>query len=254
MVPFRARVALALAIVLGFSVLAGCASAADASDLETETRAVALATLPHWVAEPAPNLVLIAHGVESRSTTWPLALEEQMRSLGATADAWDFFRVEWHDLSLDRLRASRRGYDLGYAIGEVLARETDYETVHLIAHSAGAHVIQGVTDAYGDAPRRPYVQMTFLDPFVGRSVVQLFWGRRQFGRNADVVENFVTRDDTVPFTNSFLRRAQVNVDLDDSVPVVEEPASGHFHNWPVTWYLRSAGVNPGLGSAPALMR
>lgn len=177
-----------------------------------------------------------------------------MRSLGAAPGVWDVMRVEWHDLSLDRLRASRRGYELGYAIGEVLARETSYEMVHLVAHSAGAHVIQGVADAYADSgtARRPLLHMTFLDPFVGRSVVQLFWGVRRLGRNADMVENFVTRDDNVPFTNSFLRRATVNVALDESVPDVDDPPSGHFHNWPATWYLQSAGVSPGLGSAPAL--
>lgn len=208
----------------------------------------------------ARGIVVIAHGVEGKADSWPVGVERQLRAATAAAgDRWDFYRVDWYEASLNRLAAPRRGFDLGRCIAaELTAPPRAYEVVHLIGHSAGAHVVQGVADALAtDRGRRtgdtPVVFLTFLDPFVARSLVQLHWGARHFGEDAVFAESYVTRHDPVPFTNSLLRNAY-NVDLTASLPPRPDPPSDHAHGWPIHFYTRSVGSGSiGIDTSPAAL-
>jgi hypothetical protein len=192
---------------------------------------------------------VIAHGSGDRADEWPLDLADELRSLSVSQSLWDTYRVDWYEASLDRLAAPRVGYELGTAIGAQLAGAAHaYEVVHLIGHSAGAHIVQGIADAI--AAQRLYVHITFLDPFVGRSILQLSWGVSRLGRNADFAESYVTRRDNVPFTNSLLERAH-NFDLTHTVPNDPHPPQDFAHMWPVRVYLASAAHLTAVGECDA---
>jgi hypothetical protein len=188
----------------------------------------------------ARGLIVIVHGVEGRAKWWPLRLESAFRRLDVDQDLWDIYRPDWHEMSLDRLAAPRLGYALGRELGTGLVGRADtYDVIHLIGHSAGAHVIQGIADAVGDLSGATVVYSTFLDPFVVRSVVRLFWGVRRLGASSDFAECYVTRDDPLPFTNSFLKHAN-NVDLTPILPRVPDAANNYAHLWPIDYYISTA--------------
>ena len=202
----------------------------------------------------ATGIIVIAHGVEARAEGWPLALERDFRELMDAPGLWDVYRVDWYEASLDRLAAPRVGYALGRSIGRELAGDDyDYEVHHLVGHSAGAHVVHGIADALAETPGRAdrVIHATFLDPFVGRSLVQLFWGTRKFGSNADFAENYVTREDRVPFTNSLLDAAH-NFDLTSILPPNPEGPENFAHMYPITFYRRSDAVGIALSPAARL--
>ena len=202
----------------------------------------------------ATGIIVIAHGVEARANGWPLALERDFRALMKSPELWDIYRVDWHEASLDRLAAPGVGYAIGVSIGRELASAAyDYEVLHLVGHSAGAHVVHGITDALADEPDRAdrVIHATFLDPFVGRSLLQLFWGTREFGSNADFAENYVTREDRVPFTNSLLEAAH-NFDLTSILPPIPDGPENFAHMYPITFYRRSAAVGIALSPAARL--
>jgi len=215
------------------------------------------ATVPEIELPPrtpqARGLIVIAHGVEARADSWPLTLERAFRTHGAGEDLWDIYRVDWYELSLRPLAAPRRGYALGLAIGRALSERVDsYEVIHLVGHSAGAHVVQGITDAIGESAEPPVVFATFLDPFVARSVPRLYWGVRHLGTNADFAESYVTRKDRVPFTNSLLQRAH-NVDLTGILPAGPDQPDNFAHLWPILYYRTPvlAGQEAGILISPA---
>jgi len=191
----------------------------------------------------ATGIIVIAHGVEAHASGWPLALERDFRALMESPELWDVYRVDWYEASLDRLAAPRVGYALGRRIGRELAGpDYDYEVLHLVGHSAGAHVVHGIADALSDTSERAeqVIHTTFLDPFVARSLVQLFWGTRRFGSNADFAENYVTREDRVPFTNSLLDAAH-NFDLTSILPPNPDGPDNYAHMYPITFY-RAQGI------------
>jgi pimeloyl-ACP methyl ester carboxylesterase len=205
-------------------------------------------TLPLPFRTPgARGLIVIVHGVGSRADWWPLDIERAFRDLEVPQDLWDIYRPDWHAMSLDALAAPRIGYKLGRELGDrIVARGDPYDVIHLIGHSAGCHVIQGIADAAEDSSVASIVFSTYLDPFVVKSVVRPFWGTRHLGASSDFAECYVTRDHSVPLTNSFLRQAY-NVDLTPILPVVPGAADNYAHLWPIDYYLSSATSNDSLG-------
>jgi len=204
----------------------------------------------------ARGIIVIAHGVEERADRWPLDLERAFRALDAPQHLWDIHRVDWYEASLNRLAAPRVGYALGEAIGRELAGGAyDYEVVHLVGHSAGAHVIRGIADVVRTAPAGSQIAIhaTYLDPFVGRSLFRLFWGVRRFGSRADFAESYVTTEDRVPFTNSFLRNAH-NFDLTSILPERPGAPDNYAHMYPTVFYRTAARGEgrpaPGLALSP----
>ncbi len=207
-------------------------------------------------SEEARGIVVMAHGVEGSAENWPLAFERHFLRVVPDGSLWQFYRLDWYEASLDRLAAPRHGYELGRRIGEeLLAPGRAYEVAHLIGHSAGAHVVHGIEDVFArlDPAERPAIHATLLDPFVARSVVRLFGGVRTFGEHADFAISYVTRDDPVPFTNSYLDHAY-NIDLTETVPDRDGAPDNFEHIWPVEYY-RTAVDRDGadIGLSPVTM-
>ncbi|TVQ19023.1 MAG: hypothetical protein EA382_17025, partial [Spirochaetaceae bacterium] len=148
---------------------------------------------PLELPEPEPHataLFLISHGYGNNPSHWPARLIARIRDAGVD-DGWQLYAHDWSANSLRALTASRAGYRIGRHFGGLLAERGHYRTIHLVGHSLGAFVMQGVVDAYRGAGGTATIQMTFLDPFLLRGWFGIGWGVRNFGRGADFAENYV---------------------------------------------------------------
>lgn len=207
--------------------------------------------------QPAPpNRIVIAHGTGSDPAGWPTALADAIRAAFGPLDHWTVDVLDWRAASEHPLTAARRGYRLGEEYAAALVGSAP-RVVHLIAHSMGAHLIQGIADgirrheaAHPDVSETA-IHMTFLDAFHPRGVLTARWGIRTFGRGADFAESYVTRDEPAFLTNALLNRA-FSFDLSRTVPPRENPSSGYAHNWPPAWYVAtvSDAPSPGFSLSP----
>lgn len=193
--------------------------------------------LPH---ARASSLLLVVHGAGASPRGWPRKLISTITGRYPQARQWQIVAYDWETEAAKVLTAAKRGYRIGRAIAEELLNVDDpipYDRLHLIAHSVGSHLIQGFTDAIRDAAggSQPTIQMTFLDPFVARGVLRWRWGARVFGRGADLAECYISVEDGVPGTKSYLELA-ANTDVTALVPRRYRDNASQFHWWPVEYY------------------
>lgn len=210
------------------------------------------AALPQHDSLPSPTadqLLLVIHGSGSAADRWPADLLRTVRRVEPAASEWDLLAYDWEEEALKMLTAARRGYRIGRELGRSLAAEANgnptYRVIHIVAHSVGSHVSQGIIDAIraaqpaGAGPRTE-LHATFIDPFSARGLVQWRWGARTFGRGADVSDCYISTGDRVPGTNWYLRRAH-NFDVTALVPERFREDASSFHWWPVEYYRSSVG-------------
>ena len=219
----------------------------------------------------ARGLILIIHGANTSASRWPRSFLSRIEELDGLED-WDLYAVNWPDLSDRYLTAPVSARRLGQILGEQLAQHpNNYQVIHILGSSMGAHVTQGLVDTYreqvGSRPpdnqlqvnriSSPFypgalIHVTLLDPFLLRGLFSMQYGRRNFGRNADLVENYFSRSDPVLFTNRPIRRA-INYNLDQVIPFRENPNFSYYHDYPLTYYrnsIRDWSMVPGFIQSP----
>jgi hypothetical protein len=150
----------------------------------------------------------------------------------------------------------------GGNLGKAIAVE-GWSKVHLIAHSAGASLIQACSEMIKATSSNIVVQCTFLDAFVGLD----YAGIEKYGQGANWADSYFTRDDgtggeNFPFTQGPLDHSY-NIDvtqLDPTKVVYNSFSSGAIgqcyttkssHGWPITFYtdtiIDSLSGSSGLG-------
>jgi hypothetical protein len=96
-------------------------------------------------------------------------------------------------------------------LGAGLAAAPQLVRLHLVAHSAGAYLLDPLCEPgarRADAAPATRVRMTFLDPIGLRGLFDRGWGARELGRCADVAEAYINTDDAAPATDRRLRHAR----------------------------------------------
>lgn len=148
--------------------------------------------------------------------------------------------VDWSAFSSNVLQASFSGQEVGrLAMRQLVKEATNLESIHIIGISVGAFGADAACEEArrGQTPQTPYLQLTLLDPFTQRGIVDAGYGGRSFGRNADYTQQFLNTDDPVPSTNAPLPSI-VCYDITelrpDSIPF--------GHDWPVAYYARKADI------------
>lgn len=233
---------------LGWSVLALLALGVA---LEAYTRWPSTEqALPVVVAPGARELVLIVHGSFGREEPALLALERRFRELAAARPDVQVVRYAWSPASDNILRAGPRGVHIGSQLGTRLAAAPQLVRLHLVAHSAGAYLLDPLCEAWRAARRAGrgppvaatdgpggasagQVEMTFLDPIGLRGMFERGWGAREFGRCADVAEAFINTDDAAPATDRPLRHART---IDVTAARAAAGDRGDGHRWPIEYY------------------
>jgi hypothetical protein len=188
------------------------------------------------------ELVLILHGSGGQAEPALVALEQRFHELAAGRPGFQVVRYVWAPWSDNRFRSHPNGIRVGTELGAELGLLPGLKSLHLVAHSAGAYVLEPLCDAYreyagarsprGQAPAT--VAMTFLDPIGFAGALDLNWGVRNLGACADYAEAFINTDDPAPATNGFLEQAW-NVDV--TAAGRQSAFAGGGHRWPVQFYL-----------------
>lgn len=208
--------------------------------------------------------VLLFHGRNGRDEPTLIALTARFRELtrpqvegqAAARPALDqrpgaaVLRYIWSPHSDTRFRSAPNGDRVGRVLGAELAQLPRLATLHLVAQSAGAYVLEPLCEAYRDAVtaagRRPArIEMTYLDPIGFRGVLDVGYGARNYGQCADYAEAFINTDDPVPATDTPLEHAW-NVDV--TAAPARAGYQGGGHRWPAQYYLNqltAADLEPG---------
>lgn len=159
--------------------------------------------------------------------------------------------------------ALQNGKEEGVSLGRSIISQ-GFSHVHLIAHSAGATLIQSASEIIKKNPTKITVHLTFLDAFVGFKYEE----RGNYGKGADWADNYFSRDintggEFYQLTEGPLDHAY-NVDvtwLDANKKSIQMYASTPLgevsqtcyqtvtsHGWPYQFYTATVPPNTLLGS------
>lgn len=185
--------------------------------------------------------VLVVHGSGDTPGRWAEGLIERLRPQLALPSRTVLVAYDWAEAAQDKLAAPGNGQAEGRALAQALvARGATH--VHVIAHSAGAHVAYGVELGLEEVEARPTLHLTLLDPFLGMGL-DFEWGASRFGAKADFVEQYLNAGDGVPGTDVAVKAAHV-FDVSALKPAGMAAREGHW--WPTSAYQE---VEPGAGNS-----
>ena len=231
------------------------------------------------VKDPTKNsLVVITHGWQINVLGYPppnISFVDEMtidiinNMSSRNVNNWQVFGYKWLTNAWvfsadDALNSAKQE---GKHLGESIAAQ-GWTHVHLIAHSAGAALIQSATEAIKNANSSIIVHETFLDPFVGSSLGGIY----TYGRRADWADQYFSNDketDVDYFSNVFLiapytespafHSYNVNVTMLDpnksgyinkfssssgtSSGIQVETCTKSTHGWPVDFYMNTITGN-----------
>ena len=173
----------------------------------------------------APNAVVITHGWNSDATGWVKEMgadicqyQGAVRVEQGGSDSiarichnseWDVWLLDW---SAQAKGLPQQAYASAMDVGEQLAilLPRNYKTIHFIAHSAGANVVDWATTTLRGISRTIQIQETFLDAY------QPSGDASQYGRNADWSDNYVDMRPlipTIPDDTNLIMTHAFNVDV-----------------------------------------
>ena len=164
--------------------------------------------------------------------------------------------VNWTDWSGNLLQSSFDGQRVGKRVASDLkAMAPRLKSLHAIGISVGGFAADACVremkgplsftsppsssshDDLDDTGRDGvFCQLTLLDPFAQRGVLDPGYGNREFGRSADYAQMVLNTDDPVPSTNRPLRHCAVT----DVTPL--RPPEVFGHDWPLIYFSRSGRV------------
>lgn len=184
--------------------------------------------------------VLVVHGSGDGPERWAAGMVDALRLRLVAPERVELLAYDWRDAARDKLSAAGNGRREGAAIAAVVA-ERELAHVHVIAHSAGAHVAHGLELALARLDRRPTLHLTLLDPFLGEGL-DFEWGATRFGTHADFTEDVFNTGDGVPGTDVAVKAAHA-FDVSALKPPGETWAGKEGHWWPTQAYLE---LDPGV--------
>ncbi len=187
--------------------------------------------------------VLVVHGSGDGPERWASPMVERLSPRVKVPSRVEWIAYDWRAAAVDKLSAAERGQAEGAAIARVL-RERPLSHVHVVAHSAGAHVAFGIEEAMASWPSRPTLHLTLLDPFLGKGL-DFDWGRTRFGARADFTEAFLNRGDGVPGTEAVVQAAHT-FDVTNTSTKPSGLTGSQAHWWPIDAY---GAVEPGFSNS-----
>lgn len=187
--------------------------------------------LPSFTDETT-QLTLLFHG--SRDHTNPMWSDIQDALITRAFDAQVVF-YDWSQGANNRVRAGSNARALGETLGAFLGQHPSLTELTLIAHSAGAAVLEPLCRAARNTAARPLkVRMVFLDPYAGHGFLDRGFGVRTYGQCADFAVSYLNTSDAAPTTNRPLENAY-NIDVTSAPGHQKALRGGHY--WPLDYFL-----------------
>lgn len=179
------------------------------------------------------SVVLLFHGTRGRDEP---RLTEITRQFKLAANPHTAVRKYiWSPYADNQFRARANAELIGEQLGVELAGLTHLEHIRLIAHSAGAYLLDPLCEAYKAAATNPaHIEMTLIDPIGIKGAWDFGYGYRNHGRCADFAAAYINVDDPAPGTNAPLEHAY-NIDVTDADG--RELFTDGGHRWPLKYYL-----------------
>jgi len=192
------------------------------------------------------NVVLLfpgAGGPDKNSALLQRRIIEADRRKGVNRLVETYDWIKWRG---PFVRASFDGQMVGRAVCTELAKEEKIkgplDSLHVIGISVGAFAADSCVKAYNkntksNPEERAITRLTFLDPFTSKGIFGYAWGVNNFGKSADVVEDYLNRDDPVPTTSDPIKNA-ITFDVTDSASKAKWARSANdesSHAWPVVY-------------------
>lgn len=147
---------------------------------------------------------------------------------------------DWQNWRGNFIRASFDGQAVGRKICSQLAHDEQnlgqIKHLHAVGVSVGAFAADSCIKAYKKESANPgTTRVTFLDPFTSKGIFGFGWGLANFGKGADIAEDYLNRDDMVPTTNDPLKQA-FTIDVTDAPEKnkFQMVPGESFHSWPGT--------------------
>jgi hypothetical protein len=221
--------------------------------LEIYTRFPSSAALePLGLPADTKYAVLLFHGSNGKDDPLMIASSERIKQIIGADSGVELRYIVWSPWSDNRLRANINGRELAKAYGAELASLSDLTHLRLIAHSAGAYLLDPICEAIrqSDGPQ-PHIEMTFLDGMGIQGGWDYGYGYRHYGECADFSLGIYSLD-PVPGTNEPLQQSY-------SLDVTNDPTRSDIpsHLWPVEYFLNNlsvAAMTPGARSHESLPR
>ena len=153
--------------------------------------------------------------------------------------------IDWKKHRWNNLTAGFDGEAVGEAIADLFLQEKNDRTncVHYIGISVGAFCANAAatsTFLRNEKDSKSEVQLTLLDPFCGRGILDPNYGRRHFGKYATKALQILNTDDPVPTTNDPLPNCCC-IDVTNTKQkenFVPLPGDSGMHSWPVAYFAR----------------
>jgi pimeloyl-ACP methyl ester carboxylesterase len=180
--------------------------------------------------------VIVLHGSGDNAERWPKDMVETLRGMSVMPERVEWIAYDWSEAALDRLTVADNGELEGRAIAAII-RERGLSHVHVIGHSAAAHVAEGIEAGLAEMEGRPTLHLSLLDPYLGRDL-DFNWGKTRIGTVADFTDQWLNIGDGVPGTDAPITSAHV-FDV-TKAPGAPGGRKGHF--WPTQAYL---AIEPG---------
>ncbi len=160
------------------------------------------------------SLVVVTHGWNP-NITWVETMTNNISQYlaGRGLNNWQVHAHKWVEkatvpaITLGFERALYRGIAEGENLGNCLAGE-NWAHIHLIAHSAGAALIQVASEKIKTYSPSTLVHTTFLDPYTSLT----YGGKGKYGRDANWTDSYFSRDTETVLTEGPLDHAY-NVDV-----------------------------------------
>lgn len=189
----------------------------------------------------ADSMVIIfpgAGGVDENIEKLKLSIQKSDKSkkVSRYVEVYD-----WKKWSNDFVRIAFDSQSVGKTICADLAEKESAEgkikKLQTIGVSIGAFAADSCIKTYNSNSESPgETRLTLLDPFTSKGIFGYGWGVKNFGKTANIVEDYLNSDDKVPTTNDPLELAY-NYDVTESqlkksfVPLEGES----YHSWPVAY-------------------
>lgn len=176
------------------------------------------------------HLIVIAHGMKDSPESWGYSLKNQLEN---NSDQSAIAVIDWSGSAKNPLTCSVNATRIGGQIASQLSGFNGLKSVHLIGHSCGSFLIQGVCDALTQTRPEIKMQNTFLAPVSIYGGVHWDYGLANFGNCGDFNEVYVDSGDKGPGQYQWWPRS-FTFDVTDVR--VQSDYRGSPHLWPITYY------------------